>query len=275
MISPLRFGQATQDVWDWRAAGNFCLGGTGSGLLALAVACLPAGASSPILVVGAALSLVGAGLFLVWLEIGRPTRFLHVYFNPWTSWMTREAFMAGVLFVLALLALTLDSAGLLLLAGLAGALFLYCQGRILRASKGIPAWREPAIVPLIFVTGIASGAGLLLLLSPSNDGLPALFVAAVLGLRQLTLSHYLRQLAHHHAPSKTLSVLRTANSWSLVAGTLIPTALLGLSLYLPAASSALAGAAGLLAVFTGWMMTYSIVVRASQYQGFAIPRRRR
>jgi phenylacetyl-CoA:acceptor oxidoreductase subunit 2 len=29
---------------------------------------------------------------------------------------------------------------------LLGVLFLYCQGRILQAAKGIPAWREPKIV---------------------------------------------------------------------------------------------------------------------------------
>ena len=44
------------------------------------------------------LALVGLGLFCVWLEIGRPLRALHVFFNPRTSWMTREAFVATLLF---------------------------------------------------------------------------------------------------------------------------------------------------------------------------------
>ncbi len=37
--------------------------------------------------------------------------------------------------------------------------FVYCQGRMLQAARGIPAWREPLLVPLIVVTGLAEGAG--------------------------------------------------------------------------------------------------------------------
>jgi DMSO reductase anchor subunit len=52
------------------------------------------------------------------------------------------------------------------MAALLGVLFLYCQGRILQASKGIPAWREPKIVPLILATGFVEGAGLATCCSP-------------------------------------------------------------------------------------------------------------
>ena len=36
--------------------------------------------------------------------------------------------------------------------------FIYCQARMLQAAKGIPAWREPLLVPLMVVTGLAEGA---------------------------------------------------------------------------------------------------------------------
>ena len=92
-----------QRHWDWRAAGNFVCGGAGAGLIVYAAifgAATPAFAA----LVLAGLALVGLGLFCVWLEIGRPLRALHVFFNPRTSWMTREAFVATLLFPVALAA---------------------------------------------------------------------------------------------------------------------------------------------------------------------------
>jgi len=69
-----------QTNWDLRAALNFICGGAGSGLLVAAA--LVAGPPQPPLLplaVGAALML--AGLFSVWLEIGRPLRAVNVYVN--------------------------------------------------------------------------------------------------------------------------------------------------------------------------------------------------
>ena len=116
----------------------------------------------------------------MWLEIGRPTRALHVFFNPRTSWMSREAFVATLLFPAGLAA----AAGLAPFAWLSALLalaFVYCQARILKAARGIPAWREPLVVPLIVTTGLAEGGGLFLLANPlhgaANQALIALFGA--------------------------------------------------------------------------------------------------
>ncbi len=85
-----------QTQWDWRAAANFIGGGAGAGLIVLVAV---SGAQGParvaMLLLG--LLLVVGGLICVWLEIGRPLRALHVFFNPRTSWMTREAFVAALL----------------------------------------------------------------------------------------------------------------------------------------------------------------------------------
>ena len=159
----IRFGSYLQTSWDWRAAGNFMFGGAGAALLV--VIALAERAHPPALPVAlTALVLVGLGLSLVWLEIGRPWRALHVYFHPQTSWMTREGAVAMVLFPLTLAATWFESVALFAVAGALGALFLYCQGRILQGARGIPAWREPAIVPLIVSTGLAEGIALLMLL---------------------------------------------------------------------------------------------------------------
>ena len=118
-----------QRHWDARAAFNFILGGSGAGLMAASVAIEPA---SP-WPLALALALIAAGLAAVWLEIGRKARALHVFFNPFTSWMTRESFAALILFPLALGSmLTLSFVPAAALAALA---FLWCQARILRAAR--------------------------------------------------------------------------------------------------------------------------------------------
>jgi phenylacetyl-CoA:acceptor oxidoreductase subunit 2 len=157
-----------QKYWDLRAALNFMLGGSGAGLMIWAAL---AQVSSPYPIV-LSLALVGTGLFAVWLEIGRKLRALNVLFNPFTSWMTRESFAAMLLFAFGLGSLL--EASLLVGAAIAAALFLYCQARILRAAKGIPAWRAPMVVPLIVVSGLAEGAALLWMLEGSFIGIPVL-----------------------------------------------------------------------------------------------------
>jgi phenylacetyl-CoA:acceptor oxidoreductase subunit 2 len=157
-----------QKHWDIRAALNFMLGGAGAGLMIWA-ALMQVRSPYP---VALSLALVATGLLAVWLEIGRKLRALHVFFNPFTSWMTRESFAALLLFSLGLASLLDD----VFLPGtaIAAAAFLYCQARILRAAKGIPAWRAPWVVPLIVVSGLAEGGALLLLLQGSFAGIPVL-----------------------------------------------------------------------------------------------------
>jgi phenylacetyl-CoA:acceptor oxidoreductase subunit 2 len=177
-----------QEHWDARAALNFMLGGAGAGLMIWA-AVMQVRSPYP---VALSLALVAAGLFAVWLEIGRKARALHVFFNPYTSWMTRESFAALLLFTLGLASL-LD-ASLLPAAAIAAGAFLYCQARILRAAKGIPAWRTPWVVPLIVISGLAEGGALLLLVQGSFTGIPVLAAGAWIKYSLV------RRRAHKQAP---------------------------------------------------------------------------
>ena len=158
-----------QRSWDSRAACNFIGGGSGTGLLLAAAVAFAAGGSY--FIAGSlAIALIGFGLSMVWLEIGRPLRALNVFFHPQTSWMSREAILALPILALGALAVLLDQPFVplpfethLLVAVLAsvvavlGLAFLYCQARILRASLGVPAWREPALQPVIVITGLTEG----------------------------------------------------------------------------------------------------------------------
>lgn len=218
-----------QRHWDARAAANFILGGAGSGLLACSFLLQDK------LSVFVGLGLIAAGLAAVWLEIGRKLRAVNVFFNPFTSWMTRESFAALLLFPLAIAYPPL--------AAPVALVFLYCQARILHASKGIPAWRAPEVVPLIVCTGLAEGVGLALWFSTSNV-LVGLLVAAL-------IARLVAWLRHPLAPNKSLAW------WSTAA-----------ALVLLPFSPPLAGLAALAA---GWWLKLALVTRASFNQGYSLP----
>ena len=266
------FGNVLQTQWDWRAAGNFMFGGSGGALILMAaIASWP---GTPTLVIGlSSLVFVGLGLFLVWLEIGRPWRFLHVFFHPQTSWMTREASVAVLLFAATFLGVLLQAPTLLAAAGLLGFLFLYCQGRILRASKGIPAWREPAVVPLILSTGLAEGAAILtiLLIFSSTEQMWLLYLLmGLLACRLVSWQHYRQRLAANNAPPAALKMLDDINRPQVILGNALPLLLLAMIIILPVLLKPLALLACILATASGWLMKFTIIAKAAKVQGYAL-----
>ena len=266
------FGNALQTQWDWRAAGNFMFGGSGGALILMAA--IAAWPGTPTLVIGlAALAFVGMGLFLVWLEIGRPWRFLHVFFHPQTSWMTREASVSLLLFATTFMGILLQAPTLLAAAGLLGFLYLYCQGRILKASKGIPAWREPAVVPLIISTGLAEGAAILSILLIFSNAEQMWLLYLLMGLlacRLVSWQHYRQQLALNNAPRAALKILDGINRPHVILGNALPLLLLVTIIVQPALLGPLALLACILATASGWLMKFTIIVKASKVQGYAL-----
>jgi phenylacetyl-CoA:acceptor oxidoreductase subunit 2 len=261
-----------QTNWDWRAALNFIGGGTGTGLLIAAA--LAGGAAYFGLVLGA-LACVAFGLLWVWMEIGKPWRAINVVFHPQTSWMTRESLVAGPLFIVAIAAAWTGAIWLVAGAVLLAALYLYCQARILKASKGIPAWREPAIVPLMIATGLAEGAGLAIVALAATGNLASRWLVAalvvVLIVRDLMWRHYRRALAGSGAPKGTLQVLAGINLVFSLAGNWGPVVLLLAAIPEHGAANVLALVAGIAAVGAGWLLKFTIVARAAFNQGFALP----
>lgn len=261
-----------QTNWDWRASLNFIGGGTGTGLLIAAA--FAGGTAYPGLALGA-LACVAFGLFWVWMEIGKPWRAINVVFHPQTSWMTRESIVAGPLFVVAIAAAWTGALWLVTGAALLAALFLYCQARILMASKGIPAWREPAIVPLMIATGLAEGIGLAIAAlavtaNPASHWLVAALVV-VLIVRDLMWRQYRRALAGTGAPKGTLEVLAGTNLPFSAIGNWGPVALLLAAIPEYGAANVFAAIAGLAAAGAGWFLKFTIVARAAFNQGFALP----
>jgi phenylacetyl-CoA:acceptor oxidoreductase 26-kDa subunit len=261
-----------QRNWDLRAALNFTLGGTGAGMLAILAL---QDAAGPLRQAAAlvALALVAAGLGAVWLEIGRPRRAIHVLFNPFTSWMSRESFAAALVFVFGAAAVASSREEAFVASALAALAFVYCQGRILQASRGIPAWREPMVTPLIVATALAEGAGALVaagaVAGAPDDAALAWCVFAVIA-RAWAWSAYRRRVAAS-AARPCLAVLDRAGDVLFALGTLAPLALLVGGMLLPGAIGAAALLAGIASLAAGWVFKIALVTRAALNQGFALP----
>ncbi len=262
-----------QTSWDARAAGNFIGGGAGAGLIVFAAL---SGAQGPALtgLMLAGLALVGAGLFCVFLELGRPWRAINVLFNPRTSWMSREAFTAALLFPAGLGAAAGVSAGIPIAAVLA-LVFVFCQGRMLQAAKGIPAWREPLLVPLIVATALTEGGGVFLLTAPlhgaATESLTAAFGVFVIA-RVLVWFAYRRRVDGTLASPANAALDRAGRVLQL-AGTLLPLvliAVIGTGIIAGQQILAVAAAAGLAALLAGSYFKLTLVTRAGFNQGFAL-----
>ena len=263
---------AQQTSWDARAAANFICGGAGAGLIAFTALARVDGQALTLLTL-AGLALVAAGLLCVWHEIGRPLRALHVFFHPRTSWMSREAFVATLLFP-AGLAAAARVPGFAWVAGVLALAFAVCQGRMLQSARGIPAWRQPLVAPLLVVTALVEGGGLLLVASPwirASQALLASFAGLVL-LRVIVWLAYRGALGATLAP-RALAALDAAGRALQLAGTFVP---LLLVLLVAAgwsdgtAASAALALAGIAAAASGGYMKHALIVRAGFTQGFAL-----
>lgn len=262
-----------QTNWDARAAGNFIGGGAGCGLLLFAWAGGAQGSLRAALLL-AALALVGAGLLCVWAEIGRPLRAVNVMFNPRSSWMSRESVLAPLLFASASLAL-LGYAAAWPLAALVALGFVFCQGRILQAAKGVPAWREPLTTPLLVATGLAEGAGLYWAVVPwwGAGGSGAWIAFGLLLLLRFGLGvWWYRRLATQLRPRALQAVHRAGRVFN--AGSLLPLAIVLAVLAMPPApawAATLQVLAGVLGAVGGALFKFTLVTRAGLNQGFALP----
>jgi phenylacetyl-CoA:acceptor oxidoreductase subunit 2 len=260
--------------WDARAAANFVCGGAGGGLIVFAVVAGVSGLAFALPML-AGLALIGAGLLCVWHELGRPLRALHVFFHPRTSWMTREAYIAVLLFPCTVAAVA-GVPGFARLAAVLAFVFAFCQGRMLQAARGIPSWRHALITPLLVVTGLAEGAGLWLLaaawLRTGTETLVTLFGGLVL-LRIVIWLAYRRAIATQ-AP-RAHAALDTASRVLQLAGTLLPLvaiALIPTGIVSGATTLAVAAIAGLAAAIGGAHMKFTLVTKAGFTQGAALVR---
>ena len=268
-----------QRHWDLRAAANFVAGGVGSGLIvASAVSGVRGTFTAAVLMAG--LALVGSGLFAVWLEIGRPWRAINVFRHPQRSWMSRESLAAVALGACVPLAAWLQFTGssaapsAMLVALLAALSFAWCQGRMLHAAKGIPAWRSPALPTLIVVTALAEGAGAWWI-AAAAAGVGTRAALAAFGLVLVArLAAWLAYRRTLRAAPRAAAALARPGAALAVGGTLVPLALIVVAALSAneAVVTACAALAGALAILAGAAFKAVLIVRAAFNQGYAIPR---
>lgn len=260
-----------QTEWDIRGALNFIFGGAGGGLLAAVALAAPLALDlRPLIVLG--LALIGAGLFSVWLKIGRRWRAHNVFRRPSTSWMTREAMIGVATFACGALALLTRAPLATWALGALGLVYAYAQARILKENIGIPAWRRQSCVMLVVVTALAEGVGLVGLATPAWPALaPYGYLLALLLLWRFGAWRYYRDdLGATGAPKGTLAAFDAIDLRFVVVGHVAPALLAIAGSYLNV-SLALA-AAGLLAIGSGALFKYILVCKAAFTQGFALPR---
>lgn len=269
-----------QRSWDARAAVNFAAGGAGAGLALAAFAFGGAGPRTAVML-AVALALVGIGLIAVWAEIGRPLRAINVFLNLRTSWMSREAVAAGGLALAGIAAIaalagdsSLSARWVVLPAALFAAVFAYCQGRILMAARGIPAWRSPAIVALIVSTALVEGAGLWWLgaafhAQGTRTGL--VVYGLLLVVRLAAWLAWRRSLSPWPRVTAAMTGAGRALAWG---GTLVPLVLIAVAASIASEAwvLALAAAAGALGALAGALFKAALIVTGSYNQGFAVPR---
>lgn len=267
--------QRLQPHWDARAAANFVCGGAGAGLVFVTTVCVPERPEAPALL-ALGLGLVAAGLFAVWLELGRPLRAANVLLNLKGSWMSREALVALLLFASGLSVL-LQLRWAAVPAALAALAFLYCQGRILGGAKAIPAWREPLTLPLLAVTGLAEGVGLFWL-AGAWTGPPrwlAVPLVGLLALRWVLWRIWRQRLLASEAAQPALRALQAEGRRLQWLGTAAPIllALAGAGGWLPADMGAvLLAAAGALGASAGGAFKFHLITRAGFHHGIVLPR---
>src|SRR5690606_35303146 len=149
---------------------------------------------------------------------------VYVLRQPQRSWMAREAWLALVLFPVAALGLWFQTPFLLVPAAVLAMAFLYSQAKILSEAKGIPAWREGRVVPLVVATGLAEGSGLFLvaamLLAPAgvSPELPAIVAVVLAALRSLIWLNYFAALRRGGTPIRTLEILEAFRPWFFAIG---------------------------------------------------------
>jgi phenylacetyl-CoA:acceptor oxidoreductase subunit 2 len=264
-----------QKRWDWRAMANF-IGGSGGAVLFCAALANGLGTPAPgtaTICLALGIVMIAGGLLFVWLEIGRPWRAFNVLRQPRRSWMSRESWVALALFCTGAWALWSENSFAITITAVLGLAFLYCQGRILAAAKGIPAWREPRIVTLIVVTGLTDGTGLFAVVAATTGPIPSwlpLLLILLLGWREIAFRRYHRALRQSGAPEATLKTLgRFARFFFFFGG--IAAAILAAAALLPWPDAVfLLAVSGLATFTTGATFKYVLIVQSAFTQGFAL-----
>jgi Fe-S-cluster-containing dehydrogenase component/DMSO reductase anchor subunit len=268
-----------QTFWDMRAAMNFIMGGLGSGtvvsayLLSLFIAIDD---RTLITINMGAGAILAVGLFFVWLKIGRKLRAAFAILRPQTSWMSREIYAVGLFYLSVAADFYQPSPIFHGTAALGAAAFLYCQGRILHAGKGIPSWRVAQMPLMLVATGLLEGIALLtLIFSQWGDQLPDASLIPPIAIILIIVNFYLWRRYVGNAKAWGIGpidrrILGIFTPKLHMVGHVIPLVLFAI-LFLNANSPVwIADLAGFLTIAGGVLWKAIVITRACHMQNFAL-----
>jgi DMSO reductase anchor subunit len=259
-----------QTVWGMPAVLNFTLGGLGAGFYVAAAAAAGLGLPGAMgLAAWLGPALVLTGFAAVATEAGRPLRGVRVLRSVATSWMSRELWLGGLFVLLALADDAAPPAGLRLPAAAAAATLVVAQGLMLTRARAIAAWSVP-LMPVVFAAAAAVSGIALLVLAELFAGRPVgrALLATTLVVLALGLLVWLAFLASSADPAfvRATAPLRRGRTATqiLVAGYVVPLALIALALVLPAWAPGPAALAACLALVGQLRARAALILRAGQ-----------
>jgi phenylacetyl-CoA:acceptor oxidoreductase subunit 2 len=199
--------------------------------------------------------------------------------------MTREGIVALPLFATGAIAVLFDAQVQLalqlpspvipaIITAVLSLTFLYCQLRIIHSAKGLPAWRESRIMPLLGLSGLSEGLGIYLLVIAFLGTVPILLQIVALALviaRAFAWYAYMSALTRSGAPESTLTVLAGASAVFLTIGHVLPLIFLALGFIAPGIATPLAALAGIMTTLGGWFLKIKLVTKAAYIPKFTIP----
>jgi DMSO reductase anchor subunit len=259
-----------QTSWGMPAVLNLTLGGLGAGFYVAAAAAAGLGLTGAMgLAAWLGPALVLTGFAAVAAEAGRPLRGARVLRGVATSWMSRELWLGGLFVLLALADDAAPQAGLRLPAAAAAGALVVVQGVMLTEARAIAAWSVP-MMPVVFAAAAAvSGVGLLVLAELLAGRRPGrALLATTLVVLALGLLVWLAFLASSADPAflRATAPLRRGRTATeiLVAGYVVPLALLALALALPAWAPGPAALAACLALVGQLRARAALILTAGQ-----------
>ncbi|HLE02302.1 MAG TPA: DmsC/YnfH family molybdoenzyme membrane anchor subunit [Dehalococcoidia bacterium] len=186
-----------QRVWGAVVAGDIFLGGTGAGLLFLAVVLKATEmiSSTAFAATGwLGLGLVGLGALLLLLDLGSPGRSWRALSRPGSSWVSRGVYSVSLFGLFGFLALLPSLPGLgdlpwgegmapgvalrALALALAVAVMAY-TGLLLSSWPSIPFWNTPLLVVVFILYSFLGAMGLFLMVGAVEGGDEGLSLAAI------------------------------------------------------------------------------------------------
>jgi hypothetical protein len=250
----------------------FVFGGLGAGSITAAYCLSLAGGIStgdlifPYLTGGAILAL---GLAWVWAPLDPRLRSVDLLIRPTPSWIAYETY-AAVAFFLALATVAKVAAPTVeLLVVLTALTFLICQANVANASKSRAAWRAPQIPSLIVMTSLATGVGMIALLSALiSPIIRGSIFAPVIGLvlagtGALRWREYVRALASAHKQN-----LRTISMQLYLITYAVPSAFYLAALLPWPGNDWMLPAGGVAAIVGGAVWMYVVIARFGRSRTF-------